>query len=225
MTPLNWTAFEEAGFVRLDQPLSDAGLAEIEPLFAQLGVVKAGHRLRPAQLAGLSSIDTITSVIKPRIGPNARPVRALLFDKHPDSNWALGWHQDRTIEVSARIDTPGFGPWTIKAGRHHVAPPIALLEAMVTVRIHLDDVDADNAPLLVAPRSHRLGLVSERDIESVVASLGTEICLAERGHIWLYSTPILHASDTALNPRHRRVLQIDFAGAALPNGIEWAAAT
>ncbi len=209
--------------MRLEQPLTDIALAEIEPLFARLGVAKAGHRLPPADLAGLSSIGSIAALIEPRIGMNARPVRALLFDKRPDNNWALGWHQDRTIEVSARIETPGFGPWTVKAGRHHVAPPIALLEAMVTVRVHLDDVDADNAPLCVAPGSHRLGLLPERDIASVVAHCGTEMCLAERGHVWLYSTPILHASNAALNPRHRRVLQIDFARVALPNGLEWAA--
>lgn len=224
MMPLDWASFEEAGFVRFEQPLGAAALAEIEPLFTRLGAAKAGHRLPPADLSGLSAVGIIATTLAPRLGKSVRPVRALLFDKRPDRNWVLGWHQDRTIEVSTRIDTPGFGPWTIKAGRHHVAPPIDLLEAMVTVRIHLDHVTADNAPLLVAPSSHRLGLVPERDIGSVVARMGTEMCPATRGDVWFYSTPILHASDAALNPRHRRVLQIDFAGGALPNGLEWAAA-
>lgn len=40
----------------------------------------------------------------------ARPVRALLFDKTQDMNWALGWHQDRTIAVRERIDVPGYSP-------------------------------------------------------------------------------------------------------------------
>ncbi|WP_404374207.1 phytanoyl-CoA dioxygenase family protein [Sphingomonas sp. MMS24-J45] len=220
----DWTALQETGLVRLENALAETALAEIEPLFMRLGRARAGHRLPASDLAGLPSIGVIAATIAPRLGSKVRPVRALLFDKHRGSNWALGWHQDRTIEVSTRVDTPGFGPWTIKAGRQHVAPPIALLQAMVTVRIHLDNVDVDNAPLLVAPGSHRLGLIPEREIESVVSRLGTAICLAKRGDAWLYSTPILHASDAALNPRRRRVLQIDFSGAALPNGLEWAAA-
>ena len=70
---------------------------------------------------------------------------------------------------------------------------------------------------------HRLGLVPERDIASVLARCGTAVCLAERGHVWLYSTPVLHASDSVLIPCHRRVLQIDFAATDLPNGLEWVA--
>lgn len=50
------------------------------------------------------------------LGPGARAVRALAFDKRPDANWAVGWHQDRTIAVRVRIETPGFGPWSVKGG-------------------------------------------------------------------------------------------------------------
>src|SRR5262245_15248858 len=51
-----------------------------------------------------------------RLGPATRPVRAVMFDKTAATNWAVGWHQDRTIAVRARRDASGFGPWTIKAG-------------------------------------------------------------------------------------------------------------
>ena len=50
------------------------------------------------------------------LGAQCRPVRAILFDKTETTNWALGWHQDRTIVVRERIDIAGFGPWTVKAG-------------------------------------------------------------------------------------------------------------
>ena len=36
--------------------------------------------------------------------------RAILFDKTPDSNWKVPWHQDVAIAVAARHDEPGFGP-------------------------------------------------------------------------------------------------------------------
>jgi hypothetical protein len=46
-------------------------------------------------------------------------------------------------------------------------------------------------------------------------------CLAEAGDVWLYATPILHASEAAVEARHRRVLQVDFAVGELPGGLKW----
>ncbi|MBX3593722.1 phytanoyl-CoA dioxygenase family protein [Sphingomonas sp.] len=150
-----------------------------------------------------------------------RPVRAICFDKSAAINWSLAWHQDRTICVKHRREAPGFGPWTVKAGMLHVAPPIAVLEHMLTVRFHLDDVDADNAPLLIAPGSHRCGRIPEDQIDAVVARFGIRACHAMAGDAWVYSTPILHASQAARIPHRRRVLQIDYADFDLPCGLEW----
>lgn len=123
--------------------------------------------------------------------------------------------------VAERHEVAGFGPWTSKAGLLHVAPPFDLLATMVTLRIHLDPVTADNAPLLIAPGSHRFGQVAEPEIAAVVARCGIAACLAEAGDVWLYATPILHASDAALEPKRRRVLQVDYAAGDLPGGLEW----
>ena len=41
------------------------------------------------------------------------------------------------------------------------------------------------------------------------------------GDVWLYSTPIVQASEVASCPARRRVLQIDFAARELPGGLEW----
>lgn len=150
-----------------------------------------------------------------------KPVRAILFDKSEAANWALGWHQDRTVAVKARAAVPGYGPWSVKAGLQHVEPPFALIEAMRTIRVHFDPVPADNAPLLIAPGSHRVGRISERDIDATVAQCGTAACLAERGDIWIYATAILHASAAAALPKHRRVLQLDFSADTLPVPLDW----
>ena len=88
-------------------------------------------------------------------------MRAVLFDKSNEANWSLTWHQDRTICVEQRMEVEGFGPWTRKGGMDHVAPPFDVLSRMATLRVHLDDVPATNAPLLIAPGSHRDGRVSE----------------------------------------------------------------
>jgi ectoine hydroxylase-related dioxygenase (phytanoyl-CoA dioxygenase family) len=172
----------------------------------------------------IRAVERLADVVERHMGKKALPVRATLFDKRADRNWALGWHQDRTIAVKERREVEDYGPWTVKAGLHHVAPPASLLASMLTVRIHIDPVDAENAPLLIAPGSHKLGFVAESDIAGVVGRCGTRECLAEAGDVWIYSTLILHASARAAVVRRRRVLQIDFSADTLPGGLQWATA-
>lgn len=214
--------FATDGAERFDGAVAVA-LPAIEAALADVPTDRAGVRIagNPA-LAALLAVDgAIGSIAATVLGRDARPVRAVLFDKNEATNWALGWHQDRTICVRERIETAGFGPWTIKAGLHHVEPPFDLLVGMATLRVHLDPVGSDNAPLLVAPGSHRAGRVWVDAIPAVVRDHGIAACLAEAGDVWLYATPILHASDAAVRPTQRRVLQVDFAATSLPNGLEW----
>ncbi|MEA1649608.1 phytanoyl-CoA dioxygenase family protein [Nitrospirillum sp. BR 11164] len=192
-------------------------------LAPDIPVTRAGVRLH-----GIPGLDAFLGVKGPvgrlaasALGEGCRPVRAILFDKTSDTNWGLGWHQDRTIAVAARVEVPGYGPWSVKDGLTHVAPPADLLAGMVTLRVHLDPVDADNAPLLVAPGSHRLGRVAVADIADAVRRHGQAACLAEAGDVWLYATLVLHASDAAARPRRRRVLQVDYAVGELPGGLRW----
>ena len=155
------------------------------------------------------------------LGPNCFPVRALLFDKTGEKNWALGWHQDRTIVVKQRRSVPGFGPWTVKKGLTHVAPPVEILAQMVTLRIHLDPVPPTNAPLLIARGTHRVGMIPEPDVDAVVDGSQVVACVADRGDIWLYRTLILHASAASAEPDRRRVLQVDYGHGPLPGGLEY----
>jgi hypothetical protein len=151
-----------------------AALADIRRALAHLPPDQAGLRitgieaLRPL----LAASGPIGAVAAASLGQRARAVRAILFDKTAATNWALGWHQDRTISVVERLDVTGFGPWTIKRGMPHVAPPFALLSRMVTLRVHLDDTPSTNAPLLIAPGSHRLGCVPVSDIDAAVQTCG-----------------------------------------------------
>ncbi|RYY47949.1 MAG: phytanoyl-CoA dioxygenase [Sphingomonadales bacterium] len=174
----------------------------------------------PALSRLLGAEEAIGKIAARCIGAEARPVRALLFDKSPAVNWALGWHQDRVIAVERRIDVAGFGPWTIKKGLVHVGPPFEILARMLTLRVHLDPVPLANAPLLIAPGTHR-AVVREDLIAAEVDRKGVVTCIAETGDVWLYATPILHASDAAEVPARRRVLQIDYAAFDLPGGLAW----
>ena len=78
------------------------------------------------------------------------------------------------------MEVEGFGPWSRKSGLLHVAPPMAVLERMVTLRVHLDDVGHGNAPLLVALRSHRLGRIPVGEVAGVVARSASRTMVACR---------------------------------------------
>jgi len=202
---------------------ASAHLTKIIEALANQPSDHAGVRLTGIPILSdlLDARGAIGARVARELGSWARPVRMILFDKSAATNWALGWHQYRTIVVRDRTDVPAFGPWTTKAGLLHVAPPIELLERMMTIRIHLDAVPAANAPLLIAPGSHRLGRIPESHIERAVDCHGIRACVAHVGDIWAYSTPILHASGAAIEPLRRRVLQVDYAAEELPGGLEW----
>ena len=212
---VRFEAFHQTGALRLD------GLM-IDQLAGLLGLATNGPGAR-IEIGALAHLLTpVSGVAELHVGDRARPVRAVLFDKTVDENWALGWHQDRTIVVQSRRDVPGFGPWSTKQGLLHVAPPMAILEGMATFRIHLDPCGPENAPLKVALGSHRIGRVSAREAASKAAGFPMLICEAAAGDVWAYSTPVLHASDRAEKPTHRRVLQVDYAAIDLPGGLAWA---
>jgi ectoine hydroxylase-related dioxygenase (phytanoyl-CoA dioxygenase family) len=203
--------------------LSIAELVEVEGALGSQPKDHAGVRLSgiPKLLPFLAADGPVGRIAASALGPQCFPVRAILFDKSAGQNWSLGWHQDRTIAVRQRLDIDGFGPWSVKSGMVHVEPPFDLLAGMVTVRIHLDDVPETNAPLLIAPGSHKRGRIPVAEIPDVVRECGMITCTAAAGDIWLYATPILHASEAAAEPHHRRVLQVDYAVGELPGGLQW----
>ncbi|WP_271585455.1 phytanoyl-CoA dioxygenase family protein [Bradyrhizobium sp. CCBAU 45389] len=215
--------FLDDGAQLFRQVLPPDQLRRLKEILSHLPPDHAGLRLRGVE--GLAPIlaasGLIGSCAASVLGEACRPVRAVLFDKTAATNWALGWHQDRTIAVKQRVAAEGFETWSIKSGMQHVEPPFALLSGMVTLRVHIDPVPVSNAPLLIAPGSHKLGRIPEDEVRNVVRRSGTVACLADAGDIWLYATPILHASDAATAPMHRRVLQVDFAVSKLPGGLEW----
>ena len=72
----------------------------------------------------------------------------------------------------------------MKEGIPHVQPPTAILEQMLTVRIHLDRTDESNGALKVIPGSHRQGKLSNLEIDGskylqvflAIAKLGKYSC-------------------------------------------------
>ena len=220
---LNLSDFHAIGAERHRSLLTPAEIRSLRRLADIWLPARAGVRLFADEvlLDLLGPQGSLGRLAQSILGPGCRSVRALMFDKTRNANWAVPWHQDRTIAVRRRREVAGFGPWSVKGGVPHVEPPSGVLGSMVTLRAHLDDCDADSAPLLIAPGSHRLGRIAAADASRVAADLGCMRCLAEAGDVWIYATPILHASERTRSARHRRVLHVDFALVDLPGGLEW----
>ncbi|MCI0364904.1 MAG: phytanoyl-CoA dioxygenase family protein [Phycisphaerales bacterium] len=169
------------------------------------------------ELANLSAVQELIRVV---LGADAQLVRAILFDKRPDANWTVGWHQDTTIAVRQRKDVPGFGPWSVKAGVAHVRPPVQVLQSMLTARVHLDDCPAQNGALHVLPGTHRSGSLSPQAIEDCRLKEEPSVCEVARGGVLLMRPLLLHASAPAAAPARRRVVHLEFASCTL-QGLEW----
>lgn len=169
----------------------------------------------------VSVSSAVRELVEPVLGPAARVVRSLLFDKVADANWKVPWHQDLTIAVKHRCDAPGYGPWSVKAGVPHVQPPAAVLDGILTIRLHLDDCAVDNGPLRVLPGSHRLGILDSTGIAAARARTAEVTCTVPAGGALLMRPLLLHASSAATRPRHRRVIHLEFAAESLPGGLRW----
>ena len=197
--------------------------AEVEVLLAGLPANVAGMRnllRRCPAVRSLALSERIGGLLR-RLGcAGARPVRGVFFDKNPARNWAIPWHQDIAIAVAARVETPGFTGWSVKEGVPHANPPPQILAGMITLRIHLDDCDAANGALRVAPGSHRHGLLNDAQIARLTAQ-GVVPCCARRGDAVAMRPLLLHASSRATSPSHRRVIHLEYSADQLPNGLAW----
>jgi hypothetical protein len=150
------------------------------------------------------------------LGHQAGLVRVLYFDKPPTRGWSLPWHKDESIAVKDNArPSQIFRRPTIKSGIPHVCAPESLLRTMLTMRLHLDAMTADNGPLSVVPGSH----------ESDTPSPGTPVEIhADAGDV-LFMRPLLtHASS---QPKvgthlHRRIIHFEFAASPLlADDFEW----
>ncbi len=179
---------------------------------------------RCSTLKTFANSGVVFRIAQEILGVTPLPVRAILFDKTPASNWYVTWHQDLSIPVKNKVDYEGYGPWSTKDGILHVQPPASILEKMVSLRIHLDACSEANGAIKFIAGSHLVGILDPDQLGHWRDSHVPVVCPAERGDIIAMRPLILHSSSTAEAPDHRRVLHLEFAGTSLPLEMEWAEA-
>ncbi len=162
---------------------------------------------------------SLTNILEESLGSRFGLVRVLYFDKPPQRSWALPWHKDMTIAVKKnRLPSEHFHKPTFKVGVPHVEAPEWLLQNMLTLRLHLDDMTQENGPLTVLPGSHHSGKAIISGNRSPVAILG------RRGDVLLMRPLLSHCSNKSHDEtkRHRRILHYEFASVEdLPDGYVW----
>jgi hypothetical protein len=171
-----------------------------------------------AHLAGALRGDARIRSLLPR---NAVAVQCTLFDKSPTKNWLVTLHQDLSIPVSSRVDSPECSGWSEKEGQLYVQPPVSVLERLVAVRVHLDDCPAESGALRVVPHSHTEGRVDPTQAEALRQQQGETVVPIAQGGVLVIRPLILHASSKATSQTPRRVLHFVFGPPKLPLGLEW----
>lgn len=187
---------------------------------------KAGarHVLRVPRVRELSSDSRLVAIAGRLLGTTPVAFRATLFDKSPTSNWLVVWHQDRSLPLVRRIDGPGWGPWSTKAGTLCAPAPAWALERVVALRVSLDESTETNGPLRVLPNTHRDGVLSDGQIAALVQRARPVDCVVPAGGVVAMRPLTVHASSKSRDVRPRRVLHIEYAtavdlGAAIPLAV------
>jgi ectoine hydroxylase-related dioxygenase (phytanoyl-CoA dioxygenase family) len=227
------TTLAERGFALIRQLFDEGELAQLVAEIAALPnsvaiSQRADSRYGIRNLLSLSprlrrlvAEPRVRALVEALLGRDARVVRSIFYDKTPQANWQVGWHQDTTIAVQKRLDAPGFRGWSVKAGVVHVQPPAEVLERVLTMRIHLDAAGATNGALAVIPGSHRGGFLSEDALDEWVRTQPQVLCSVSAGDVLLMRPLLVHASARARQQAHRRVVHLEWAAGELPSGLRW----
>ncbi len=162
-------------------------------------------------MRNLAEDSRLLEIVRVVLGPTAIPFRATLFDKSPSSNWLVARHQDTALPLSEKVETPGWGPWSLKEGVVYSYAPKEALEQVLALRIHLDDSRPDNGPLRVIPDSHRSGVFTDFEIQELVLSSGTVECTVATGGVIAMRPLVIRASSKSENDLPRRVLHLEYA--------------
>ena len=214
----------KAGFAIVPNVLSPSRLNQLLPVLGEVNGAGQRGMLNVPAVAKLANSARLLDLARPHLSGEPRPISAIYFDKSPNSNWFVSWHQDLTIPVRARVEVPGFTRWSIKDGVPHVQPPAKLLNQMIAIRLHLDDCDAHNGALRMLLGSHRFGRLSNKQAQELQKECPEVVCRCAAGGALLIRPLVLHASSKSVVEAHRRVLHIEYAGFALPEPLDWSEA-
>lgn len=215
--------FAEQGFEVVPAVLTACATEAVRKALEGLAPEGAGTRT----LLSLEWCATLAETLRthPRLGPHLPTghvaVQCTFFEKTRIKNWLVSLHQDLSIPVAERVDQPELLGWSEKEDTLYVQPPLAVLQDLVAVRLHIDPCGADDGPLRVVPGTHRIGTVPVEAGPALRQAHGELSCLAAPGDAVVMHPLVLHASSKATGHSRRRVLHFLFGPPTLPHGLRW----
>lgn len=188
-----WTDLDRDGFHLFRQAVSTATLQSLDD---EAELLASQY---PEQAHGLRGVLQLSQLIRAEaenyfglsLQRKARPIRAILFDKRPEANWRIGWHQDTNLKENDSL---------LVANDE--------LEKVFTLRLHLDPTPSSNGALRCLPGSHREG--RQADFRRSECSLEERVLEADPGDILMMRPLLFHASSPATEPARRRVIHVDY---------------
>lgn len=216
MKQVSWDkTIAENGFAILpglfSQEYLDRLLQEINESAPRRSRAGVRHALGLAAVAELSQQPQMIELARSVLGPDAFPFRATVFDKSTAANWLVVWHQDTALPLRARLELPGWGPWSVKEGIHYAHAPAATLSKVLALRVHFDDSTTANGPLRVLAGTHTLGVLSDDSVHEVATRIAPVDCVVPKGGIVAMRPLLIHASSKSHSEMPRRVLHIEYA--------------
>ncbi len=218
----------ESGFTVIPNVIPPSGLSDVLLAIREMRTdgARAGLRnmLQCPPASRLARDPRLMEIAVRILGADAFPFRATLFDKSPEVNWLVAWHQDRALPIQRRQDKAGWGPWSTKEGVLYAQAPANALEQVVALRLHFDDCLEANGPLRVLPATHRLGVLTGEAIDELASHVSPVECHVETGGVLVMSPLLLHASSKSKASGSRRVLHIEYAASPFLDDMEIATA-
>ena len=216
-------AFANDGYIVIPNILSSLDADDLANLIGDIVGGKAGTRrlLDKDWCARLARRLADDPSVRGLLPVDARVVQCTLFEKTNESNWLVSLHQDLSIPVAERVESPGCSGWSRKQGETFVQPPIAVLENVLAIRLHLDDCDERNGALRVVPGSHQLGRLSSDQAIRAREARGEHAVSVSKGGAMIMRPLLLHASSKSSIAVPRRVLHFVYGPAELPEGLHW----
>lgn len=222
--------FKRLGFVVLAGVLDESDILRLRSDLSNLSFVDPGSDRtygvrnllnRSKSVREFSQSRKVLDIVGKFLGPGARAVRGIYFDKTSAANWKVPWHQDLTIAVNDRFEVKGYSPWTRKAGVWHVQPETEVMRNVLTLRFHLDDTDETNGALKLLPGTHMTGRLDAGQIKALRTANESSVCRVKQGDCLVMSPLLLHSSSAGTKPGRRRIIHLDYSDIELPGGLTW----
>lgn len=213
------------GYVVIPDVLSDVQCNLISGYLDAFQAAGAGSRTLLSQpwCRELAHELQVQSELGSVLPADAVAVQCTLFDKTPEKNWLVTIHQDLSIPVDCRVDSPNCSGWSEKEGSVYVQPPAHLLDTIVAVRVHIDPCPPESGALRVVPGSHQFRRLDSAHADRLRNESGEVLVPVSRGGALVMRPLLLHGSSKATLPSPRRVLHYLFGPPMLPYGLAWPA--